>query len=245
MTLWIVAALTMTFGNVLALLQKNIKRVLAYSSVAHSGYMLVGVIAGPGDGETIASSGLGAVLFYLLCYGFMNLGAFAVLACLERGSGDEVETFEDVRGLCATKPVMGWVMVLCSASLLGLPPLLGFWGKLYLFTAGISAGEFALVAILGLNSAIAAFYYLKLIAGPLLEAPGEGVEGLRDSVFVGRTIAATLSAVSVVALVPFVNVLTDAAHNASSPAEASVPSTDEPAAAMVNEDQGEPVALED
>ncbi|GAB4547271.1 MAG: NADH-quinone oxidoreductase subunit N [Phycisphaerales bacterium] len=232
LTLWIVAVLTMTFGNVLALLQKNIKRVLAYSSVAHSGYMLVGVIAGPGDGASIASNGLGAVLFYTLCYGFMNMGAFAVLACLERGSGDEVETFEDVRGLCAEKPVLGWVMVLCSASLLGLPPLLGFWGKLYLFTAGISAGEYALVAVLGLNSAIAAFYYLKLIAGPLLEPAGEGVKGLRETGYVGRTIAATLSAASVVALVPFVNTLAGAANDAATPAE-QVDSPDTDAAIAV------------
>lgn len=221
-TLWIIAALTMTFGNVLALLQQNIKRVLAYSSVAHSGYMLVGVIAGPGDGGSIASNGLGAVLFYILCYGFMNVGAFAVLACLERSSGDEIETFEDIRGLCETNRVLGWVMVLCSASLLGLPPLLGFWGKLYLFTSGISAGEYALVAILGLNSAIAAFYYLKLIAGPLLDEPGESAKGLRETPYVGRVIAATVSAVSVVALVPFVNVLANAANDAATvtPAQA-------------------------
>ncbi|MEM7622471.1 MAG: NADH-quinone oxidoreductase subunit N, partial [Planctomycetota bacterium] len=86
--MWIVAAATMFAGNVLALLQTSIKRMLAYSSVAHSGYMLVGIIAGPGSGDGFWSNGLAATLFYLLCYGVMNAGAFAVLACLERPSKD-------------------------------------------------------------------------------------------------------------------------------------------------------------
>ncbi|MCA9309656.1 MAG: NADH-quinone oxidoreductase subunit N, partial [Phycisphaerales bacterium] len=138
-TLWLMAAATMTIGNVMALLQSNVKRILAYSSIAHSGYMLVGLLAGPSTGA--ASNGLGAVLFYLMCYGFMNLGAFAVLACLERRPGMEIEDIDDLRGLCRRQPLLGGVMVLCSLSMLGLPPLLGLWGKLYLFTAAISAGE--------------------------------------------------------------------------------------------------------
>lgn len=221
-TLWSIAALTMTVGNALALLQKNIKRMLAYSSIAHSGYMLVGVIAGPGDGE-LASNGLGAVLFYILCYAFMNLGAFAVLACLERQTGDEIETLEEVKGLCRTHPVLGWTMVLCAASLLGLPPILGFWGKLWLFGAGVHAGEITLVVILGLNSAIAAFYYLKLVSGPLLDEPGEASSELRETPFTARVVAATLSAVSVIALVPLLSPLTSYANEAASPPRVESP----------------------
>jgi len=207
LTLWVVAAMTMTVGNVLALLQKNVKRVLAYSSIAHSGYMLVGLICGPGpEGGPISGNGLAATLFYLLCYGFMNLGTFAVLASLERraarGRIEEVETFDDLRGLCATHPLLGWSMALCALSLLGLPPLLGFFGKLFLFTSAIASGEIILVIIMGLNSAIAAFYYLKIAGAVFLDKAPEGGTGLNPCPVYARGVAAVLSAASVVALVP-------------------------------------------
>lgn len=174
--LWAVAALTMTVGNVLALWQTSVKRILAYSSIAHSGYMLVGVIAGPGSGEsTLARNGLGAVLFYLATYGIMTIAAFAVVSCLERrsaeGGSEEAEDVADLRGLCKRDPLLGWTMVISSVGLLGLPPLLGFFGKLPLFTSGIAAGEIPLVLILGMNSAIAAYYYLRLAGAPLLAEP--------------------------------------------------------------------------
>jgi len=222
-TLWVMAALTMTVGNVLAILQSNVKRMLAYSSVAHSGYMLVGIIAGPGAiGAQAGSNGLAAVLFYLLCYGFMNLGAFAVLACLERqrstdggAATEEIETVDDLRGLWKSDRLLGGVMVLCAASLLGLPPLLGFWGKLYLFTSAISAGELALVVVMGLNSAIAAFYYLRLVAVPLLENPDEKRGRLQVTPFPGRIFAGVLSAASVVLLVVVAGRLIDAGARAA------------------------------
>jgi NADH-quinone oxidoreductase subunit N len=216
--LWIMAALTMTVGNVLAVLQNKVKRILAYSSIAHSGYMLVGVIAGPGD--TFTTNGLAAVLFYLLCYGVMNLGAFAVLACVERrrtddGDGIEIETVDDLRGLCTTFPLLGWVMVICSMSLLGLPPLLGFFGKVPLFTSAISAGEIPLVLILGVNSAIAAWYYLRLARTPLLEKPGEDGYTFTRTTFLSRPLAATLSAVGVIVLAVMGNGFMDAAQHAA------------------------------
>lgn len=209
-TLWVMAALTMTVGNVMAILQTNVKRLLAYSSIAHSGYMLVGLIAGPGvvgagvEGDP-ARNGIAATLFYLLCYGFMNLGAFAVVACLERRGPDgrmqEVESIDELRGLCGQSPLLGWSMVLCAASLLGLPPLLGFVGKFYLFTSAIAAGEIALVVVLGLNSAIAAFYYLRLVAYPLLESRDARHESPALCPFQSRGLAAVLSAASVILLV--------------------------------------------
>ncbi len=208
--LWVIAALTMTVGNVLAVLQSSAKRTLAYSSIAHSGYMLVGVIAGPGDGS-FTQSGISAVLFYLLAYGVMNLGAFAALASVEKpGDGDEpveLDSFEDLRGLCRTHPVPGWTMVLCALSLLGMPPLLGFFAKLPLFTSGIAAGEIPLVIVLGVNSAIAAFYYLRLVAMPLLEAPGPRAVEAVENPFVSRRIAGLISAGGVVALAIGANLL--------------------------------------
>jgi NADH-quinone oxidoreductase subunit N len=208
LVLWVTAALTMTVGNVLAVLQDSVKRILAYSSIAHSGYMLVGVIAGPGpggNGNAFSSNGISAVLFYLFVYGIMNLGCFAVLAALERRPGPdgeprEVETVNDLRGLCRTHPVLGWTMVLCGLSLLGFPPLLGFFGKLPLFTSAIHAGEITLVVVLGINSAIAAYYYLRLAFVPLLENADASVEPAYVSPFKSRHAAGVIAAVAVVVL---------------------------------------------
>ncbi len=205
LVLWVTAALTMTVGNVLALLQTSVKRILAYSSIAHSGYMLVGVIAGPGNGDSFSQNGISAVLFYLLAYGIMNLGCFAVLAALERKPGPdgeprEIETVADLRGLCVTQPVLGWTMVLCALSLLGFPPLLGFFSKLPLFTSAIAANEIALVIVLGINSAIAAVYYLRIAFAPNLENPDAALEPARRSPFASRTIAGVIAAAAVVVL---------------------------------------------
>lgn len=206
--LWVMASLTMTVGNVLAILQHSPKRMLAYSSIAHSGYMLVGVIAGPGDGS-FAQNGVSAVLFYLASYGVMNLGAFAALASLERasktkdGEPRELDSMDDLRGLCKSHPVAGWTLVLCCLSLLGLPPLLGFFGKLPLFTSAINAGEMPLVIVLGINSAIAAFYYLRLAFLPLTESPEAGDAAPTATPFQGRAFAGILSAAGVVILAIF------------------------------------------
>ncbi len=174
--LWVIAAVTMTVGNVLAIMQHSVKRILAYSSIAHSGYMLVGVLAGPGDQHApFTRNGIAAVLFYLASYAIMTLGGFAVLASLQRkkadGSVEEADDIDDLRGLALTRPLLGWTMVLSSMGLLGLPPLLGFLGKVPLFTAGIGAGEISLVVVLGINSAIAAYYYLRLAYTCFIEQP--------------------------------------------------------------------------
>ena len=213
--LWIIAVATMTVGNVLAWLQTSIKRIFAYSSIAHSGYMLVGLIAGPGDGS-FAQNGVAATLFYLLCYGVMNVGAFGVLACLENSKDEsEVETVADLRGLGRRHAGLGWIFVICTMSLLGLPPLLGFIGKLGLFTSGISAGRILLVVCLGLNSAIAAFYYLRLVALVWLEEPEGAPERIRVSPFPTRRVASALSAGGVVALAIFANGLMNVSEDAS------------------------------
>lgn len=234
--LWIVAALTMLVGNVLALVQTSVKRILAYSSIAHSGYMLVGVIAGPGDGS-FTQNGIAAVLFYLLCYGVMNTGVFAVLAAIERTPGPdgivrEVESVADLRGLCSRHPVLGWCMVICSLSLLGFPPLLGFFGKLPLFTSAIAADEIPLVIWLGLNSAIGAFYYLRLAFAPLTEQADPDAEPTVLAPYPGRRIAAMVSAAGVVVVVIFGMFVMHAAGTAAryTPGSHAVPAARVPSA---------------
>ena len=220
-TLWAIAALTMTLGNVLALLQSSAKRLLAYSSIAHSGYMLVGLIAGPG--ETVARNGLGAAMFYMVCYGVMNLGAFAVLACLEKrdetGALVEADSLDDLRGLFATRPILAWAMTLCALSLLGMPPLLGFWGKLVLFTSGIGAGELSLVLVMAINSAVAAYYYLRLVRAAMLDVRDPDDDRPVVTEVLGRRVAASLSAAGVIVVVAFASSLQSASAVATTPNE--------------------------
>ncbi len=181
---WIVALLSMTVGNVLALRQTNIKRMLAYSGVAHAGYMLVGVLAGPDagsgvhrDGIAFLGDGTAAVLYYVVVYGIANLGAFAVLGLL-RQRGAACETLRDVAGLMRREPALALLLALAMFTLMGLPPAPGFWGKLGLFGSALAAAGDApagfgywlvtLVVLAVLNSALAAAYYLRVIAAVLV-----------------------------------------------------------------------------
>lgn len=202
--LWVLAALTMTVGNALAMWQNRIKRVLAYSSIAHSGYMLVGMVAAMEASGSAADSpttnGFAAVLFYLVVYGLTNLGAFLVLACLQR-RGEELETFDDLEGLWDRHGGYATIMALCALSLMGLPPLIGFFAKLFLFTSAIRAGEYTLVIIAGLNSAAAAWYYLRLAGVGWVKRPGTAASEVERSPSGGRRFAAGLSAIAAVALV--------------------------------------------
>lgn len=170
--LWVLAALTMTVGNVLALLQTNLRRLLAYSSVAHGGYMLMGLAAATQlRGEGLR--GVDAVLFYLAAYGAMTVGAFAVLHALRSGSND-LQTIDDLAGLGRARPVLALAMSLFLFSLIGLPLTAGFSGKLMLFLSVLAAEEqlsdanqglFVVLAFLGaLNAAAGAYYYLRLVA---------------------------------------------------------------------------------
>jgi len=161
--LWLVSVLTMIIGNVGALLQQNVKRMLAYSSIAQSGYLLIGIITGPG-------AGYNAVLFYLVGYGVMNTAVFAVLGALER-QGEEVETLDDLAGLRVRQPGLAWMLAISAISLIGIPPLVGFFGKLALFAAAIEQGQTALVLVAAVTTAISAFYYLQLVAVPMLGTP--------------------------------------------------------------------------
>jgi NADH-quinone oxidoreductase subunit N len=165
----ILAALTMTAGNLAALAQKDIKRMLGYSSIAHAGYILVGVAAGNADGVR-------GVLFYLLAYAFMNVGAFAVACAVER-RGEFSSTLADYAGLGRQQPLLAAAMAVFMLSLTGIPPLVGFWGKLYVFRAAVEA-DMTWLAILGvLNSAISAFYYLGVLVQMYMREPAPAAEG--------------------------------------------------------------------
>jgi NADH-quinone oxidoreductase subunit N len=173
--LWVLAVLTMTVGNVMALIQRNTKRMLAYSSIAHAGYLLIGVLVG---GE----AGTRAVLFYLLSYTFMTIGAFTVVAVLAR-NGREYDNLEDLSGLVQTRPYLAVVMSICMFSLLGMPATAGFVGKFLLFSSavqqGLANGNSALiwlVVIAVLNSALSLAYYLRVPALMFFHAPRHDVE---------------------------------------------------------------------
>jgi NADH-quinone oxidoreductase subunit N len=223
----IIAALTMTVGNALGLVQTNIKRVLAYSSIAHSGYMLVGVLVGPilaielmkdnATADTSLSNGTAAVLFYLIAYGLSTIGAFAVLSCMTRTDGGDVETYDDLAGMRTRHPFQAGVLLVSVVSLVGLPPLVGFLGKLYIigsaFAAGTGDSGYAglfqgLVVLLILNSAMSAGYYLRIIGvaffgedkgqtkltGPPLRRAGGIVAALASIAFGGYPSAGYLAA---------------------------------------------------
>ncbi len=169
--LWIIAAATMTVGNVLALLQSNAKRMLAYSSIAHSGYMLVGLLVGPAAGEGPMGDGLAAMLFYIAVYGLMNLGAFTALAAISV-DGRPAEELTDLHGVSRSHPWAALALAVCVFSLMGLPPTAGFLGKVYIFSSAFSLPDgdpfrgpmFALGIIGVINAAIGAAYYLRIAA---------------------------------------------------------------------------------
>ncbi len=154
--LWALAVATMTVGNVVAIAQSNLKRMLAYSSIAHVGYVLVGLVGG-------GPAGIGAILFYLLAYTFTTAGAFGVLTLCERAVGEEAVQVKDYAGLGRRHPLLALALALFLLSLIGIPPLAGFVGKVYLFGAAVQAGFVGLAVIAVLNSAVAAYYYLRVI----------------------------------------------------------------------------------
>jgi NADH-quinone oxidoreductase subunit N len=152
---WCLAVLTMTVGNIAAITQSNIKRMLAYSSIAHSGYVLIGIVVGTSRGWT-------AVIVYLVVYAFMQLGAFAIVTMLRRRDvvGDELK---DLSGLYARSPIAAIAMLVFMLSLGGIPPTAGFMGKVWIFGAAIDQ-EFYWLAVIGVvNSAISLFYYIRVV----------------------------------------------------------------------------------
>ena len=152
--LWGIAVLTMTVGNITALVQENLKRLLAYSSIAHAGYLLVAMVAGQETGGP-------ALMYYLVAYGITTLGAFGVIVAV--GGGNSDGRIEDFQGLGLGHPALAMAMTIFMLSLTGVPPLLGFTGKFYVFNAAIQEGYLWLVVIGVLNSVVSAYYYVRVI----------------------------------------------------------------------------------
>ena len=164
----ILAMLTMTVGNVIAIAQTNIKRMLAYSSIAHAGYVLIGLAAANSDGQKSA-------VFYLLVYCVMNIGAFGAVILARTADGESL-MISDYAGLGFRKPLLGMFMTVMLLSLAGFPPTAGFVGKLYLFKSAIGADLYLLVIVGAINTAISAFYYLRVVVTMYMREPEEELE---------------------------------------------------------------------
>jgi NADH-quinone oxidoreductase subunit N len=174
----VIGAVTVSFGNLAAFGQTNLKRLLAYSTIAHAGYMLLAV-------ATVTAAGTGSVLFYLAAYILMNLGAFAVVAFVRNATGSE--ELDAYRGLVQRSPVLAITFTIFLLSLLGLPPLAGFAGKFQVFTSVYEAARsatvaghaqlgnvfYALLGVGAVNTALSAYYYLKIARVMLLEEPAD------------------------------------------------------------------------
>ncbi len=186
----VLAVLTMTLGNLAALGQKNVKQILAYSGIAHAGYILVGITGG-------SKLGVSAALFYLFVYTFMNIGAFAIVGLFER-KGSIGAMVSDYTGLAKRSPTLAAVMAIFMLSLTGFPPLGGFWGKVYVFQAAVEAG-WIWVAVIGvINSGIAAFYYLNIVVQMYFRPAADDPPVLNMPS--GTSVALGISAVAIVIL---------------------------------------------
>ena len=182
-TLWILAVLTMTVGNIAALVQRNIKRMLAYSSIAHAGYLLVGMVGGGEDGGA-------AVLFTLLVYALMTTGAFAVVIAIGR-RGEPNEDIADYAGLGFRYPFLGGCMVVFMLSLAGIPSLAGFTGKFFLFSAAVQKGYVWLVIIGALNSTVSIYYYAGVLVQMYMGEGTRDVQGVAHRPYLLATLLIT------------------------------------------------------
>jgi NADH-quinone oxidoreductase subunit N len=167
---WLCALLTMIVGNFAALSQSNVKRLLAYSSIAHAGYVLVAV-------TTHSEIGTAAAMFYLAAYAFMNIGAFAVVTHIAR-QGERYVKVDDMAGLGFRQPATAALLTIFLLSLIGVPLTAGFFGKFYVFKAALDANLIWLTILGLLNSAVAAYYYLRIIVVMYMHEPGPAIEGL-------------------------------------------------------------------
>ncbi|RKU09374.1 NADH-quinone oxidoreductase subunit N [Candidatus Poribacteria bacterium] len=164
----LLAMLTMTVGNVIAIAQTNIKRMLAYSSIAHAGYVLIGLAAANNDG-------ISSAMLYLLIYCVMNIGAFGAVILAKTEDGESL-MISDYAGLGTRKPLLAVFMMVMLLSLAGFPPTAGFVGKFYIFKAAVGAGHIWLVIIGAINTAISAFYYLRVVVTMYMREPEEELE---------------------------------------------------------------------
>jgi NADH-quinone oxidoreductase subunit N len=200
-----VAIATMTIGNLAAITQSNLKRLLAYSSIAHVGYMILGLVAS--DWRT-NSSGIKGILIYLLVYTFMNLGAFAVITSLRRRSiiGDDID---DIAGLFHKAPAEAVLMLVFLLSLAGIPPLAGFWGKYFIFLSLVETGHYAL-AVLGVGYSVISLYYYLRIANAMFMREAIDEEPIRPTP--GMALALAVTGVMTVFIGVFPNIFIEAVN---------------------------------
>ena len=194
--------LTMTAGNIVALTQTNVKRMLAYSSIAHTGYIMAGIAAfANATDRDVASRGLESVLFYGLGYSIMNLGAFAVVAMLQRET-NRYGGLGSFAGLASRDPWRAAAMAVLLLSLTGIPPTVGFFAKLYVLLAAVDAGLAWLAVIMVLNAALSAFYYLRVIVYMYMRDPEDEPAAIDRSGFASAGLAVSVAAVVLLGLFP-------------------------------------------
>jgi NADH-quinone oxidoreductase subunit N len=166
--LWVAAVLSMIVGAFAAIWQTNVKRLMAYSSIGHVGYALVGLVAG-------GTAGVSAVALYLAIYLFMNVAAFSAILSM-RVQGRAVEGIDDLRGLSTTHPLVAFAVGVAMFAMAGIPPLAGFFSKFYVFDAAVRSGHYALAVIGVLTSVFGAFYYLRIVKLMYFDAPGDALD---------------------------------------------------------------------
>jgi NADH-quinone oxidoreductase subunit N len=192
--IWVVAALSMTLGNIGALVQDNVKRLLAYSSIAHAGYLLVAFAALP-------NNGIPAAMFYTASYAAMNVGAFAIISHIG-GKGERYVTLEDYEGLGRSNPLLAATLTIFLLSLIGIPITGGFFAKFYVFSAALQANLVGLVIIGVLNSAVASYYYLRVIVVMYMREPREEVPVSPIPFGLGAALAISLVATIYLGVLP-------------------------------------------
>jgi len=190
----VISVLSMFAGNLLAIAQTNIKRMLAYSSIAHIGYMLLGVIAGPNS-----ANGYSAGMFYIVTYVIVAAGAFAVIALLSK-NGIELDKVEDYRGLNARNPWLAFIMLIFMFSMAGVPPAVGFFAKLGLLEALMQAQYVWLAAFALIFSIIGAYYYLRIVMFMYFEEPLENLRGSKISLSAGPWVAISVNGLAALGL---------------------------------------------
>jgi NADH-quinone oxidoreductase subunit N len=191
---WVTAALSMTLGNVGALVQQNVKRLLAYSSIAHAGYLLVAFAALP-------NNGIPAAMFYTASYAAMNVGAFAVVSHLA-GAGERYVSLDDYAGLGRRSPVLAATLTIFLLSLIGIPMTGGFFAKFYVFSAALQANLVGLTIIGVLNSAVGAYYYLRIIVVMYMREAREELPAIPVSPALGAAIGISIAATFYLGLLP-------------------------------------------
>jgi NADH-quinone oxidoreductase subunit N len=196
--IWVAAALSMTIGNIAALVQDNIKRLLAYSSIAHAGYLLIAFAVWP-DGD--ARNGITAAMFYTAAYAAMNVGAFAVVGHLA-GAGERYVTLEDYAGLGRRSPLLAAILTVFLLSLIGIPITGGFFAKFYVFSSALQQNLVGLVIIGVINSAIASYYYLRVIVFMYMREPRQEVPVTPIPAGLGLALVLSLAATIYLGILP-------------------------------------------